>query len=428
MAPGEARFEALVLHSTDLAVVFDSDGTICYVTPSVEAVSGYRVDELLGTTGLDFVHPDDLAADMHDVVQAMAVGATITREWRICRADGSWRWYEFTLTDLPEDPAIRGTVAHFRDVTDRHEADVARRETEGLLRRTVELTSDGFLAIGSDGRITSWNPAAAQLFGWTAEEALGREVSELIVPEEERDLYLDRFRRAVAEDMPRLLEVPFEMITVDRAGRRFPVEVHVVQVDLGGRAQFQAFVRDIGARKEIESQLADYGFTDRLTKLPNRALLDDRITVALARLARRSTTMAVLLVDLDGIQAVRDSLGDVAADQLMVRVAQGLCGTMRASDTVARCSADEFVLVAEDVPGLSEAVLIANRALDAVEAAVALDNHELEPIVRMGIALTSSSNVSAHNVLRHAEAAVLRVKRNGSERFAFYEEPAASSS
>ena len=72
--PDEERLEALALHSTDMAVVFDSDGNIAYATPSVEAMSGYRPDELVGTTGLDFVHPEDLATGMQDVVQAMVVG------------------------------------------------------------------------------------------------------------------------------------------------------------------------------------------------------------------------------------------------------------------------------------------------------------------------------------------------------------------
>jgi diguanylate cyclase (GGDEF)-like protein/PAS domain S-box-containing protein len=350
------------------------------------------------------------------------VGETITREWRICRADGTWRWCEFTLTDLSNDPSIRGIVAHFRDVTDRHTADAALRESRGVFRRTVELTSDGFLAIGPDDRVAAWNPAAERIFGWSADEALGREVAELIVPEEERELYRSRFDRAVAEDMPHLLEAPFEMIGIDRSGRRFPVEVHVVQVDLGGRFQFQAFVRDIGARKELEAHLADHGFTDSLTKLPNRTLLDDRLSLALSRLARRSTGVAVLLVDLDGMQAVRETLGEEATDELIVRVARRLSGTVRASDTVARYSRDAFVVVAEDLKAPAEAVIIATRLLKGVAASISLADPDLEPRVSIGVAVASSSDVSPQEVLRQADVAMSCAGRNGSERFAVYDE------
>jgi len=404
-----------------MAVVFDSDANIAYVTPSVEAVSGYRPDELIGTTGLDFVHPDDLASGMKDVVQAMVVGETITREWRICRADGTWRWCEFTLTDMSDDPAIRGIVAHFRDVTDRHMADAALRKSEGMFRRAVESTSDGFLAIGPDDRIAAWNPAAERIFGWSANEALGREVSELIVPEEERDLYRSRFERAVAEDMPHLLEAPIEMIAVDRGGRRFPVAVHVVQVDLGGRFQFEAFVRDIGARKELEASLADHGFTDSLTRLPNRTLLGDRLSLAISRLARRSTSIAVLLIDLADMQAVRDNIGDEQADELVVRVAHRLSASVRASDTVARYARDVFVVVTEDLKAPGDAVIIATRLLEVVVTSIRRGGVDIEPDVSIGVAFASSDDVSQEEMLRRADAAMNSARSEGGGRFALYD-------
>jgi diguanylate cyclase (GGDEF)-like protein/PAS domain S-box-containing protein len=413
--------EALVLHSTDMAVVFDSDGNIVYVTPSVEAVSGFRPDELVGTTGLDFVHPDDLAAGMKEVVHAMIVGETITREWRVCRADGCWRWYEFTLTDMTDDVTIGGIVAHFRDVTDRHLAEAARRESEGLFMRAVELTSDGFLAIGPDNCIAAWNPAAAEIFGWSQDEAMGRDVAELIVPEEERDLYLQRFDRAVVEDMPHLLETPFEMIGVDRTGRRFPVEVHVVKVDLGGRLQFQAFVRDIGKRKEVEARLAEHAFTDSLTKLPNRALLSDRLALAISRLARQSTALGVLLLELDGMKELRDSTDQESADLLVVHVAHRLSGIVRPSDTVARYGSDAFVVVAEDLKEPLEAEIIAARMLELVANSIALEGHEHAPSVNIGIAFSSSRDVWPEELLRQADVAVRHASSEGGARFALYD-------
>jgi diguanylate cyclase (GGDEF)-like protein/PAS domain S-box-containing protein len=417
---GEERFEALALHSTDIAVVYGLDGTLAYVTPSLAALLGYRADELVGTTGVDFIHPDDLAAAMPDLEQAMAVGETITREWRLCLADGTWGWYEFTLTDLSEDPGIRGIVAHFRDVNDRHATGTTLLERDKRFERTVELTRDGFLAIGPDGRITGWNPAATEMFGWSHDEALGRDVAELIVPEPERQLYLSRFDRAVAEDMPHLLEAPFEMVAVDRTGRQFPVEVQVVQVNLGAQHQFQAFVRDIGARKALEARLADHGFTDSLTKLPNRALLGDRLSLAVSRLARRSTSVAVLLLELDDAQQVRDNLGDEVGDQLVVRVANRLAAAVRASDTVARYARDTFVVVAEDLKEPAQAVSIAHRALETLTAPMSHAGTDIEPSLSIGIALTSSSELSPEDLLRQADAAMTQARREGGGRFVVY--------
>jgi PAS domain S-box-containing protein/diguanylate cyclase (GGDEF)-like protein len=416
VARGEDRYEALVLHSTDIAVVFDSEGTILYVTPSMEAISGYRADELVGTQGFDFVHPDDLEADLDAVTTAISVGGSITREWRLCRGDGSWVWYEFTLTDLTEEPAIRGIVGHFRDVSARHSADDARHKSEMLFRKTVELTSDAILAVGPDGCITDWNPAATELFGWSAEDALGRDVANLLVPPEERTLYLERFRRTIDEELPDLLERPFEMMGMARDGRCFAVEVTVVQFELGGRSQLQALVRDIDARKQTEARLAGRGFTDPLTKLPNRALLHDRLTLALSRMARRPTKVSVMLLAVEPGAADEDGTV-VKEDELILAVARRLSVAIRASDTVARYGDDQFVIVAEDLKDAAAAELIATRVIDTVSVPLPSEAGDIHPVPSIGIAWAESSGTAAADLLRDAYDAMGRARAAGGRRF-----------
>lgn len=420
MRDGEGRYEALVLHATDIAMVFDGDGTILYVTPSMERISGYRADELVGTHGFDFVHPDDLAADLEDVALAIAGGGSITREWRLCRADGSWAWYELTLTDMTEEPSIRGVVGHFRDVTERHLADAAIRQRELLFHKTVELASDAILSIGPDDRITQWNPAAADLFGWPAEQAIGRHAADLIIPPEERDLYIDRLRRALASDIPDLLERPYEMIGLDRNERRFPAEVSVVQFDLDGTSQLQVLVRDIGARKQTDERLAGHGFTDPLTKLPNRRLLNDRLTLALARMARRSTGVSVMALCLDDPSELTAGLPLGADDELIVDVSRRLAMAIRASDTVARWADDHFVIVAEDLRQLGEAEIIADRVLELVSEPLSLAGRAVRPSASIGIAWAETATMAAEELLREADVAMDHAHRDGGGRRAVF--------
>ena len=406
-----------MLHSTDIAIVFDSDGTILYVTPSMEAVSGYRADELVGTRGFDFVHPDDLAADLEDVATAIAAGSTITREWRLCLADGSWAWYEFTLTDLRDAPAIRGIVGHFRDVSARHLADAARQESESLLHKTVELASDAILAIGPDDRITAWNPSAAELFGWPAEAALGREVAGLLIPPEDRERYLERLRRVANGEVANLLERPFEMVGMDWSGRRFPVEVSVLQLDLGGRSQLRVLVRDIGPRKQTDARLAGHGFTDPLTKLPNRALLSDRLALALSRMDRRSTKVSVMVLGLDD-GAVTDGVPQEAGDELIVALSGRLSLAIRACDTVARYDEEHFVIVAEDLNEVEDAENIAARVLETLSAPLSLAGRELRPSASIGIAWAEASSTPAGDLLREAFQAMSQARADGGGRYA----------
>ena len=254
----EERFRAFVTNSSDIAAVFDVDGTISYVTSSVEAVSGYSVEELLGTSCWDYLHADDVEAGKADVARMMSAGGTETREWRIRHADGSFGWYEFTLTNLHSHPAVRGTVGNFRDITARHAADSALRESEQRLRRVLEHSSDAFLSVDSDNHITGWNPAAETMFGWTQAEALGRDVAEVLLPQE-RLTSGGRFGKAASAGTPTGLGPVFEMTAVSADGRQFPVELSVVQDNTADQPQFQAFVRDISARKAEQARLHSAG-------------------------------------------------------------------------------------------------------------------------------------------------------------------------
>lgn len=129
-APGTSRctseemsadlFHALATHSAEIVIIYGNEGTISYVPPSVERVTSCQPANLTGASGPDLSHSGSLTADIREIVRALVNGDIVTREWHLRRADGTWGWYEFTLTD---NPAIGGIVGTFRDVTERHELD-----------------------------------------------------------------------------------------------------------------------------------------------------------------------------------------------------------------------------------------------------------------------------------------------------------------
>jgi diguanylate cyclase (GGDEF)-like protein/PAS domain S-box-containing protein len=406
------RFRALVHNSNDIAIIMDASGKITYVSPSVETVAGHKPADMLGTNAWDYHYPDDVEADRADVGAALARGETITREWRLRRADGSWGWFEFTMRDLRDNPAINGVVGNFQDVTQRHDGDAALRESEQIFRRTVEQSSDAFIAVGADDRITEWNPAATRMFGHSAEAAIGSTLAETILPERWHRPYGRGFKQAMSGESRRFLESPFEMIGVDMSGHEFPVEVCVVQVSLGGRSQFQAFVRDISERKATEARLAERALTDELTNLPNRALLRDRLARAVARLARTGSTMSVMFLDVDRFKLVNDGLGHEAGDEVLVQLGTRIQNAIRASDTVARYGGDEFVVIAEDIGSPREPILIAERIMAAVSAPITIGDRKLTPSISVGIAITTKET-TPDDLVRNADVAMYRAKERG---------------
>ncbi len=118
----QERFRSLVQNSADVNMIIRTDGVIEYESPAVERVLGYGVDDRLGLSAFDAVHPDDIAWGerlLGDVIKTP--GATVSGEFRVKHADGSWRWLEAVGTNLLDDPAVGGVVINYRDVTSRRE-------------------------------------------------------------------------------------------------------------------------------------------------------------------------------------------------------------------------------------------------------------------------------------------------------------------
>ncbi len=175
-------------------------------------------------------------------------------------------------------------------------------------------------------------------------------------------------------------------------------------------------VRALGFAVEREragNELARQAMHDPLTGLPNRILLRDRLDQALGRLGRRTETVGVLVLDLDGFKAVNDALGHEVGDLLLVAVARRLNGVLRSGDTAARVGGDEFVVLCEDIRGAHQAVAVAQRIAAALAEPVSVGAGEAHVHASIGIALASGPSTPAEELLRDADAAMYRAKAHG---------------
>ena len=160
-------------------------------------------------------------------------------------------------------------------------------------------------------------------------------------------------------------------------------------------------------RKRIEAELAHRALHDALTDLPNRTLFTDRLRLALSRLRRTQTCLAVLFLDLDDFKGVNDALGHAAGDQFLVEVGHRLRGVLRGGDTAARFGGDEFVVLCEDVAGAGEARSVAERIVAEVPGRVSV-----------GVALAALGTEDPDALVRAADAAMYAVKRSGGGQYA----------
>jgi diguanylate cyclase (GGDEF)-like protein/PAS domain S-box-containing protein len=213
--------------------------------------------------------------------------------------------------------------------------------------------------------ITSWNPGAEQMYGYTAAEMLGQSLQRLVPPERRAELVEQLAQVQRGERVAH-----FETERLCHGGRRIAVSITVSPVvDSGGRiVGVSRIARDITLQKAMAEELRQLAFHDPLTHLPNRRLLLDRLLHAQQASRRLGSHGAVLFLDLDRFKQLNDTLGHEAGDQLLVAVALRLQAAVRETDTVARLGGDEFVLVCENLG--ADPAEAANRVA-ALEAKIA---------------------------------------------------------
>jgi diguanylate cyclase len=176
---------------------------------------------------------------------------------------------------------------------------------------------------------------------------------------------------------------------------------------------------DLAAR---ERQLRHQAFHDPLTGVANRSLFQDRLEHALALHARDGRSLAVVFLDLDDFKAVNDSLGHMAGDELLIRVAERLTGTLRSGDTIARLGGDEFAVLLEDG---GDPLGSAQRMAEALGQAFAFAGQELTVHASVGVAALAAEDptVTADQLLGRSDAAMYAAKRAGKGRIVGSREP-----
>lgn len=178
-----------------------------------------------------------------------------------------------------------------------------------------------------------------------------------------------------------------------------------------------AVYHDITTLRQLQEQLEHDNLHDWLTGLPNRRLLLDRLAQSLRISQRRGTQVALLFLDLDDFKQVNDTLGHVAGDELLITVSDRIRSVVRDSDTAARISGDEFVLLLDDVSNDTSAVAVAKRLQAAMTTPIEIMGQEMLMTFSIGIALSGNGNIDADTLLKNADQAMYTAKRGGKRRF-----------
>ncbi len=287
---------------------------------------------------------------------------------------------------------------------------------------TLNCIGDAVICTDLKGNITFLNMVAERLTGWSLIEAAGKPMAEAfqIVDAITRRTTPNPMEKSVVQD--RAGNLPNNCILIRRDGREVNIEDSVAPIhDREGNVTGSVLVfRDVSAARALADQLAHAAEHDSLTGLPNRSLLNDRLEQAIAMAGRLHSKVAVLFLDLDGFKHINDSLGHSTGDKLLQCVAARLRDCVRAPDTVSRQGGDEFVILLQGVRKAEDAIIAANRILEAVAIPHFVEHRELHVTTSIGVSLYPGDGQNAETLIKNADTAMYQAKENGRQGYKFF--------
>jgi diguanylate cyclase (GGDEF)-like protein/PAS domain S-box-containing protein len=330
---------------------------------------------------------------------------------------------DYLLEDhLDRDSFVRA----IRNMAERQTASEMLSAEKERAQMTLNSIGDAVLSTDMEGRITYLNAVAEKITGWTREEASGKQVDDVFViidgsTRDTREPCLNPLKTALEQN--KTVGLTRQCILIRRDGAEFAIEDSAAPIhDQHGVTTGAVIVfHDVSVARAIEVEMSHLAQHDTLTKLPNRTLLQDRLSQAITTAGRNGTRIAVLFVDLDGFKHINDSLGHAIGDKLLQSVAKRLLASVRTSDTVSRIGGDEFVVLLSEVAHAGDAGVKAGKILAALNAPLEIDQHNLRVTASIGVTTYPEDGQETAMLIKNADLAMYQAKENGRNNYQFFE-------
>jgi len=417
-----------------------------------KALGGRAALELLANEEFDLVLLDLIMPEVsgQDVLQYVAEH-DVTAKVIVVSGDASFSGVKNALThgafDFVRKPyeaaellaTVKKALEHHRLEERNLQMENHLRESEELYRFIVHSSPDLVYMLDRNGCFTFLNDRVDALLGYSQEELIGKHYSEIVAEEDlnaARFLFNDRRtgRRSTRNAEVRLRSKRSYNSVGETSG---DYQSRVVWTELTAKGIYQQLeereersednfvgtygtARDISERKEAQQVINFQAYHDLLTHLPNRALLKDRLSLAITQAQRNKRKLAVMFLDLDRFKLVNDTLGHTMGDRLLKAVSNRLQSCLRGGDTLSRFGGDEFALLLPEVRTRDDVVVIAEKILDRLSTPFVIDTHELYVGASIGIAMYPEGGDSGELLIQNADIAMYYIKGRGKNGYQFF--------
>ncbi|MDH5444447.1 MAG: EAL domain-containing protein [Gammaproteobacteria bacterium] len=363
---------------------------------------------------LDVVIDDDRNLVEEAFRNSLETGLPYDIEHRIIRDDGQLRFvHQQGQVDRNEKGEAVRMAGTLQDITLRYQTEEQMRKLSGA----VEQIADAVMITDYDGTIEYINPAYELMTGYSKEEIIGNTPA-ILKSDKQPASYYERLWKTILSG-----EIFSDVVINKKKNGEYFYEEKTItpQKDRHGNiVHFISTGKDVTERIEAQERLHFMAHHDSLTGLPNRVLLQDRLSQVLARGPWNGRNIAVMFMDIDRFKVINDSLGHDAGDDLLKEVSQRLLACVREGDTVARLGGDEFAIVLNDIASSNDVIPIAEKILDELRKPVVIKQHELFVTSSIGISLFPRDGKECQELLKKADVAMYRAKANGKDNYQLY--------
>ena len=404
----------------DGLVIYDYQGRIVRINPEAERILGFTPQEQELTLKerlehIRLVTPVGVTCPYEDTPTIRALHGEVIQEEEMVLINGEiQRWIAISAAPIHgEDGEIQRVVTTLTDITERKHIENALRESEETAHALLNATTDAALLLDASGVILMANVTVARLLGGTRENIQGKRITDFlpVTFAKNCNTYLEKVY-ATGKG------VRFEAFDGDRW---FDSSIYPIKDKAGKILRLSIFSRDITEHKHLEQRLHTLAYFDQLTGLPNRFMLQDRLSHLMLRIKRHPMNAAVFFLDLDNFKKINDSLGHSVGDAVLRDVAQRLGRSTRQCDTVARMGGDEFIIILTDLRQPREdSELTARRIMTALEPPCQVADWSIPIATSIGITLAPLDGATPDTLMKNADTAMYRAKAKGRGCFCFY--------
>ncbi|MFA5677113.1 MAG: EAL domain-containing protein [Pseudomonas sp.] len=360
------------------------------------------------------VHPSDAERVRDALINHFKHGTPYCVEYRVQHQQGHWVWVEDNGRAVERDSNNRASrmIGTRRDITTRRQ----QHEQERLAATVFEATSDGIFILDPQHQVLTVNQAFSVITGYPAKDVIGQPLFTRSTDPETLETYA-RMRNALRSQD----RWEGEVIEQRRSGERYPqwLQLAVVRNEHNDVTHYVGFFADQTTSRKTEEQLRYLSDHDPLTQLANRSLFTHNLDEATVLARSQGHSLALLHIDLDRFKYINDTLGHIQADTLLCEVADRLKNMLPEAFILARLSADEFVVVEQNLP-LPQVEDLADQLLQKLAEPIIVGNNELIISASIGISLFPDNARTSLELINRANQAMQHAKQMGGNCFKFY--------